>query len=174
MVAQPEEMDRERLALAALGFPAGQPLRILVMGRGGDPRVWPRESMVREVRELPGPSLWLAGPDEGGLPVPEDIAVLRHGPGELRRLVALGCHLAQVGGEAVGPDRGAIHVLAACGLPSTVLYGPQDPARTAPPGARVLVHPDPPDCAPCRQRRCTHPQGPVCMEFTSAEGREPS
>ena len=171
LVAAEEEMEREADALTAAGVPGGQPLRVLVMARPEDPRSWHVDAMLRETREHPGPSVWLAGPDEADMPGPDGVPILRHGRGELRRLVALGCHLARVGGEAIGPDRGTIHVLAACGLPTTALYGPQDPGRTAPPEARVLVSADGPDCVPCRQRHCTHPQGPVCMDFTTSGGR---
>ena len=173
LVATEEEMAREAKALAALGLPAEEPICVLVMAHPADPRAWPRETRERESRERGRPCVWLAGPDETGVDVPDGVRVLHHGRGELRRLVGLGGQLARCGGEVIGPDRGTLHVLAACGPPTTVLFGPQDPRRTAPPSARVLVHRHAPGCSPCSKRRCFHPQGPVCMAFTTREGRVP-
>ncbi|MFN9706299.1 MAG: hypothetical protein ACK595_15935, partial [Planctomycetota bacterium] len=68
------------------------------------------------------------------------------------------------------PDQGAAHVLAAAGARCRLLFGAQDPPRTAPPAAVALVHPNPPACAPCRRTVCSHPDGPVCMAFAPAAG----
>jgi ADP-heptose:LPS heptosyltransferase len=87
----------------------------------------------------------------------------------LRELIAVGRLVAAAAGRVLGPDQGATHVLAACGAETSVLFGPQDPERTAPPGARILLRSDGPDCVPCRSRRCRHPDGPVCMDFTTGE-----
>jgi ADP-heptose:LPS heptosyltransferase len=99
------------------------------------------------------------------------VASLTHARGQLRDLVALGALVARAGGRVLGPDQGATHVLAATGARTLVLFGPQDPERTAPPGAGVLLRQDGPACVPCRRRRCHHPQGPVCMAFTTAQAR---
>jgi hypothetical protein len=61
-------------------------------------------------------------------------------------------------------------VLAAAGARCRLLFGAQDPRRTAPPAAVALVHPNPPGCAPCRRTVCSHPDGPVCMAFEPAAG----
>jgi len=44
---------------------------------------------------------------------------------------------------AVGNDSGLTHLAAAVGCPTVVLFGPTDPARTAPVGGAVVVRPDP-------------------------------
>jgi len=70
----------------------------------------------------------------------------------------------------LGPDQGASHVLAATGASCRVVFGSQDPRRTAPTGAVALVHPAPPACAPCRRPTCNHAEGPVCMRFAPDVG----
>ena len=90
----------------------------------------------------------------------------------MRRLIALGGLVARAGGEVVGPDQGATHVLAASGAPTRALFGSQDPTRTAPMTARALVSATARDCVPCRARRCSHPEGPICMAFATEAGVE--
>lgn len=167
-----DEVALERRALERLGLDPDRPLRVFVGGDPGDPRSWRVEAMRRAAaRGIP--HVVLLGPAEAVL---EDDTfpgpVLRHGAFELRRLVALGDLVRRAGGAVLGPDRGATHVLAATGAATTFLYGPQDPLRTAPVGARVLVSKRPPDCAPCRRRTCGREEGPVCMDFEPGEARE--
>jgi heptosyltransferase-2 len=59
-----------------------------------------------------------------------------------------GCH------TFVGNDSGAMHVAAAVGLPTIGIFGPTDPAGTAPvtPGHTIVRHPT--YCGPCFLRRC--------------------
>ncbi len=166
VVATEAEMAREAEALASLGIDTGRPFACHVLGDAADNRSWPAAQAARAAATSPWPVLTLLGPDEpAGMLLPPGLAVLRHGRGEVRRLVALGGLLARAGGAVVGPDQGPIHVLAAAGADVTVLYGPQDPERTAPPRARILVRRDGPSCVPCRRRRCDHRDGPVCMQF---------
>lgn len=172
LVATEEEVAREAAAVRAVGVDPSAPFRVVVCSGDSDPRAWPVPAMEREVRGDGPPALWVAGPAERGAALPDDARVVQHGPGELRRLVGLGHLLVRAGGIALGPDRGATHVLSACGADTRVMFGPQDPARTAPRGGSVWVKRDGPSCVPCRERRCTHPEGPVCMDFTSAEARQ--
>lgn len=170
--SSPAEVAAEAAAVRAFGIDPTQPFRILVLCNPQDPRSQRPEASGSEARSAPWPVLWVAGPAEQRVQPPAPAPVLRHRAGELRRLVALGALLRDAGGDVIGPDQGATHVLAAAGAPTTVLFGPQDPAQTAPPAARVLRHPAPPGCMPCRSRRCRHEQGPVCMQFTSWDGVE--
>jgi heptosyltransferase-1 len=169
--ASDAEVERETAALRAAGIEPTAPFRVFVVGAPADPRTWPIEWMAREAAAAGPPALWLRGPAEGSVALPDGAAAILHRPGELRRLVALGALVARAGGVVLGPDRGACHVLAACGARTRVLFGPQDPAATAPPAAEVLVRRDGPECVPCRRRACRHPLGPVCMAFTTESAR---
>jgi hypothetical protein len=157
--------------LAAAGIDPRQPFRVLVLTDPRDPRSWPPAALQREAEAGAWPAVVVAGPAEARLPWSGPPPCVRHGAGELHRLAALGALVARAGGEVLGPDQGATHVLAATGARTAVLHGPQDPARTAPPAARVLARADAPACAPCGQRRCRHPQGPICMDFTTGTAR---
>lgn len=148
-----------------------RPFDVMVVAGDGDNRAWPIENMARHAAKEPGPVLWLRGPAEASVSLPPEAVVLSPGEAGLRELVALGCRLADTGGRAFGPDVGTTHVLAACGVETYALFGPQDPLRTGPPGAYIVVRNDPPACMPCRSRRCANPLGPVCMAFDVDQGQ---
>ncbi|MFO1031705.1 MAG: glycosyltransferase family 9 protein [Planctomycetota bacterium] len=170
--ARDDEVAAERRRLLALGFDTARPFGVVI---GSDPRD-PRALRPHRVAELLAtsdrPWLWLAGPDEREIAAPAGVPVLRHERGEVRRLLALGALVAQAGGLVVGPDQGASHVLAATGARCRVLFGAQDPMRTAPPAAHSFLHPDGPSCRPCRSHRCHRVEGPVCMDFPILGGVE--
>ncbi len=168
LVAPASELARETAEVRALGVDPTRPFRVFVVTDPRDPRAWWPSAMVREERAAPLPALWLYGPGEAHLAAPAGVRVLRHAGGELARLVALGTLLALAGGVALGPDRGATHVLCASGARTIVLYGPQDPESTAPLRAQVVRRREPPPCMPCRSRVCRWRQGPVCMDFSPA------
>jgi ADP-heptose:LPS heptosyltransferase len=163
------EEEREAAALAAAGVDPTRPLLVLVAGRPGDPRTWPLEHLVALATQTDAQPLLLLGPAEGPLPADVRIAHLRHGTGEVRRLIALGSLVRRTRSLAVGPDGGAVHVLAACGARVLMLFGPQDERRTGPVSGRTLRLDPPPPCAPCVARVCAHPDGPVCMERLAPE-----
>ncbi len=171
LVATAAERERESRAVCELGIDPGRPFRVLVVTDPSDPRALRPESLAAEAAASPEPVLHLLGPAETGVGMPATARLLRHGPGEARRLIALGALVAQAGGLVVGPDQGACHVLAAAGARCFVLFGAQDPHRTAPPAATALVHRSPPPCSPCRQTVCTNAAGPICMAFSTATGQ---
>lgn len=172
LVATAAEVAAAADSIAASGIDPTRPFRVLVPGGPDDPRSLHGPRVAREAAASTHPVLCLLGPAESGVALPAALPVLRQPPGALQQLIGLGGLLARVGGDAIGPDQGPVHVLAACGVRTTVLFGPQDPLRTAPPAARALRHPHPPDCAPCSRRRCRHVDGPVCMDFAADEGSE--
>jgi len=157
------EVEAEAAALRRLGVDLDAPFRVFVWTDPADNRAWRPGAMARSAARSEAPVVWLAGPAEAHLDDPPGAIVLRHGRGEVRRLLALGEVVRRARGEVVGPDQGASHVLAAAGAPTAVLFGPQDPAATAPQAARVVRCDPAPACMPCRSRTCDHPQGPVCM-----------
>ena len=166
------EIAAEAAAVRTAGIEPARPFRVLVWIDGADNRAWPMAAMddVTAVGDLP--CLWLAGPAESHLQPPAGVHLLRHGPGDVRRLLALGHIVRDAGGEVLGPDTGATHVLAACGAMVHALFGPQDPAHTAPLAATVHQHPAPPACMPCRSRTCHHEDGPICMRFVPTVGEQ--
>jgi ADP-heptose:LPS heptosyltransferase len=60
----------------------------------------------------------------------------------------------------IGNDSGPAHLAAACGVPSIVLFGPQDPRRFGPWSERTLVLHHPVACFPCRQTVCVLAEDP--------------
>ena len=58
---------------------------------------------------------------------------------------------------AVGPDSGPGHLAGAVKTPYVSLFGPTDPALTAPYGSEHLVVQVKPECSPCYKRKCPIP-----------------
>lgn len=161
-----EEVGEATRSVESLDIDPSRPFTVMIMSDSRDIRAWPTQAMERHAASVSTPVLWLRGPGEVDVPVPSDAQAITHGPGELRRLVALGALVRRAGGRVLGPDIGPVHVLNAAGAETVVFFGPQDPDRTAPPGATIVTRSDGPACVPCRRRRCTHSDGPVCMDFT--------
>jgi predicted lipopolysaccharide heptosyltransferase III len=60
----------------------------------------------------------------------------------------------------IGNDSGPAHMAAACGVPSIVLFGPQDPRRFGPWSERTQVLHHPVACFPCSQTVCVLAEDP--------------
>lgn len=170
LFAGPPEVAHERAALAALGVDPTRPFRLVVVTDPSDARALRPERVSAWLRDADRPTMLLLGPAEANVTTPAGAVVLRHSRGELRRLVALGALVAAAGGDVLGPDQGATHVLAAAGARCRVMFGAQDPRCTVPPAARGLLHRAGPVCRPCRSTRCRHAEGPVCMAFDPDDG----
>ena len=67
----------------------------------------------------------------------------------------------------VANDSGPLHVAAALGVKSVAIFGPTDPALTAPLAEGVTIVREKPDCAPCQQRICLIDH--VCMKAITAD-----
>ena len=164
------ELAQEREALRRAGVDPERPFCVVVATDPRDPRAL-RPDQVQRLARAPQ-TVIVAGPAEAALRVVDEQRVIRHGAGEVRRLIALGAAVAAVDGGVVGPDQGASHVLLAAGARGRILFGSQDPRRTAPPGATALRAPGDLACRPCRQPRCTlsGAQRFACMDFDVDEG----
>jgi len=160
LTATEAELADERVVLKTLGIDCDAPFRVIVVTDPADPRAL-RPTAVDAFAEGM-PTVLLLGPGEQGLQQANGI-VLRHQRGEVRRMIALGALVAAVGGEVLGPDQGATHVLLAAGARGRVFFGSQDPRRTSPPSAQPFVAAGELACRPCRARQCSHPDGVVCM-----------
>lgn len=146
------EIDlRPRIALtkedeergAALFESLGKPEILLHVGASDYRKNWPDASWKELIERLPGRRLAAIGgpgeaPERFGIPSPVS-------PPSLREYAALLRHVDRV----VTPDTGAAHLSAAMGTPTTVLYGPTDPARFHPwdNGNQVLIR---------KESRCEH------------------
>jgi ADP-heptose:LPS heptosyltransferase len=178
----PVELERGRQLLERYR-PAPAARTLLHVGRPDDVRSLPAAGWValaRALRARGAGVLVLSGPGEAALGreiagvVGEDPG-LRHWIGQegARELAAVFTLAGREGWKLVVGDSGPMRLACACGLPSVVLEGPQDAARTGPWPAdgphRVVLSAEPPACAPCLARRCDHPQGPVCMSSIATE-----
>ncbi len=169
--------SRERLAAS---FPRGLDW-VFHLGRAGDIRSWSAQrsfEFLEAVRQRGERVLVLAGPAERDVArqlasrLPEDSGrVFADAPQPLRELAADLTAAAGLGARFVGPDSGPIHLAAACGLPCTLLAGPQDPARTGPwpPPSnrsphRALLAPTDLACRPCLRRTCRFERPQACLE----------
>lgn len=77
-----------------------------------------------------------------------------------------------VGGArfAIGVDTGLMQLAAAFGVPGLTLFGPTDPARTAPYGESQRIIRSTGAFAPCLQEECTHgPGNERCMDGVAYE-----
>lgn len=157
---EPRAWARKRLAVLGLD---GDRTVAIHPGSGSPAKNWPRGRFAGLAGDLTSRGfgvLLLEGEAErgGGCGIP---AAARLPCLELDLLAAI---LAECGGY-VGNDSGVSHLAALMGAPSTVIFGPTDPAVWAPRGGRVTVVTAPSavaPCAPCgakrmrgcRDRRC--------------------
>lgn len=164
-----ERREARRLLEEAGAAPRGRGLLVgMHLGAAyGSSKLWPVSRVAELVREVvrDGGTVVLLGPPESrdlarevreAAPTPDLV-----GLDTPRLLPAL---LTEVD-VLVGGDTGVSHLAAALGTPIVALFGPTDPALTAPRGRSAVVrHPVP--CSPCFYRRCPidHP----CMEGIAA------
>jgi lipopolysaccharide heptosyltransferase II len=160
--------QRVRDLLLHNGAPEGKPMVGVHLGAAfGPAKVWVRERIVEFGRLAPSlgmmPVLLGAPSDE-----PAAAAVLDAAP--MASLVGrdspdlLPAVLAEMAALVCG-DTGVAHLAAALGTPVVTLFGPTDPALSAPLGRVAVVRHAVP-CAPCFYRACPidHP----CMREISA------
>ena len=134
---------------------------------------WPAKHFVelgRVLRRETEGTVFLLG-DKGEAAVCDSIA---RGIGEEAEnlagklnLVELGAFLSKTD-VLVANDSGPVHMAAAVGTPTVVLFGPTNPSRTGPYGDnhRILIAPYP--CRPCYRRSCKK-GGKVCLESIAPE-----
>ena len=147
---------RALLASVGLDTEAGRPIVGIHLGaQFGPAKVWPPERVIELCRALldSGTAAVVLGPPQDS-PLADRVRLATDVPSLVGRdrpetLPAL---LAELG-TVVSGDTGVAHLAAALGTPVVTLFGPTDPARSAPRGTAVaLRHPVP--CAPCFYRMC--------------------
>jgi heptosyltransferase-2 len=154
----PERAEARALLAAAGAARDGGTGRVVGIHLGaayGDAKVWPRPRVVELCRELARRGarpvlLGAAGDAAAAAPVVRATGVAslvgRDRPALLPAL------LSEVGALVSG-DTGVAHLAAALGTRVVTLFGPTDPALTAPRGPSIVLrHPVP--CAPCFYRSC--------------------
>jgi ADP-heptose:LPS heptosyltransferase len=160
--------------LAAAGRETGRPLIALHVGGGWPTKRWP----VRHARALVsllasrGAQILLLGGDADRPRAQEIAAGAPAGTVLDRTGASVADTLAElaIAGSAVGLDSGLSHAGVALGVPTVLLFGPNDPASVEPVAhARLVTQPLP--CRPCNRagkERC--PEGHHrCMQDTTAE-----
>jgi heptosyltransferase II len=168
---EPDAEGRRRVRdlLRECGAPEGKPWVGIHLGAAyGSAKVWARERVVEFCRD---------GPARGLVPVllgaPADVSLAADVQREVSAVSLVGrdgpqllaAVLAEMAALVAG-DTGVAHLAAALGTPVVTLFGPTDPALSAPRGrASVVRHAVP--CAPCFYRTCPidHP----CMLGITAD-----
>ena len=162
------EAPPDAVARAAAGVPRNRPLLGIVPGCANGPaKQWP-PARFAELAEL-------AARRWGALPM------LLGGPGDLATIAAVrdrcGVPCLEMAADldildmtaalalcwaVVSNDTGPAHLAAALGRPTVVLFGPTDPSRTRPRGARVRIVSASVFCQPCGAQVC--PLDHRCLE----------
>ena len=172
-LAPPDAHDdmrrRARELLRQAGAPEGQPRIGVHLGAAyGPAKVWVHERVVEFCRLAEArralPVLLGAPSDE---PAAADVLRATHAVSLVARdsPELLPAVLTEISALVCG-DTGVAHLAAALGTPVVALFGPTDPALTAPLGPVAVLSQAVP-CAPCFYRECPidHP----CMRGISAE-----
>jgi len=174
------ERDREEAdqVLATLGVKAGTPLAVLAAGASGRRgyKTWPAGRFA-EVGEGLARAGWQVVVVGGAAEAAAAGEMASRIPGglSLAGKTGLGVLAALLGkaGLFVGGDSGPLHLAAAMGTPTVAIFGPTDPALTAPqgPGHQVLSRRL--ACAPCQQGCKDRPclLGITAEEVLAAAGR---
>jgi lipopolysaccharide heptosyltransferase II len=164
------ERAEVRALLAEAGLRRAEGRRLVAVHLGaayGPAKLWPQPRVVEFCRHMRAEGVDVA---LVGAPVDAPTAAAVSAATGAASLVGrdrpalLAALLSEVDALVSG-DTGVAHLAAALGTPAVALFGPTDPARSAPRGAaRILTHPVP--CAPCFLRACPieHP----CLDGLAA------
>lgn len=125
---------------------AGKPVALINPGAGWGAKCWPLDRYAAVARKLIERGFWVlvnAGPGEE--PLANSIVQKANGAAvalspSLERLIAITRRISLV----IAGDTGPLHLACALGKPVVGIYGPTDPSRNGPFGARfkVLRHPE--------------------------------
>ncbi len=172
VVGDPAREDARR-RLASAGFREGRPLVALHVGGGWPTKRWPVPHARGLVERLAarGAQMLLVGGDADRTRARE-IAAAAPGSAVDRTGASVADTLSELSlaAAAVGLDSGLSHAGVALGVPTVLLFGPNDPASVAPVAhARIVTQPLP--CRPCNRagkERCPESHH-RCMQDTTPE-----
>jgi ADP-heptose:LPS heptosyltransferase len=142
----PEKLNRQGLRQRALMAELPGMVAFLPATRGSEDKRYPVRNFLAVAAELAEEGiapLVMVGPGEERMATPFVTGVAAHVAPTVWPLHEIAALLAACD-AAVGNDSGLTHLAAVVGCPTIALFGPTDPARTAPVGgARVLQPPAP-------------------------------
>ena len=142
---------------------------LLHPGAGSVRKRWPLSNFLQVASMLKNDGLepeFVLGPAEESLANElQHPDRLVHMPADLTHLAAL---LESAGGY-IGNDSGASHLAAYLGLPTTVIFGPADPARWMPVGRNVIIVRPDLQCRPCFETDKANCDDPQCLADTNPE-----
>ncbi len=168
----PEEIGRGRNILAAAGLDSGRPLAVLNPGAAyGPAKRWPAErfaELAAILQNRHGAEIAVTGTDHDRASAAIICAGLARPAADLTGKMTLRELLAVLASAAVfiTNDSGPMHMANALRIPVVALFGPTDPAVTAPfHEPRTILKKDV-VCWPCLYRRC--PYDHRCLAGISA------
>jgi len=140
-------------------------------GSGSEGKNWPRGRYETLASSLAGSGMRVlvfggdAERERDGRAWPDTPGVVHASGLDLAQAAALlsGCR------HYVGNDSGISHLAALLGVPSTVIFGPTDPAVWAPRGGRVTVVTGRAACAPCGRERMRECRDRLCLAGIGVE-----
>ncbi len=129
---------------------SAQPSRRVIIhpGSGSATKNWPLERfllLAEKLRRNGCSVLWMAGPAEEGLEIPDSFAQVRN------RSIADLVYLVGQCDLYIGNDSGISHCAAATNSSCILIYGPSDPVVWRPYGTGVRILHKPFDCSPCHR-----------------------
>jgi heptosyltransferase I len=167
--------DHRRCAqrlLTERGLAPGQPFVVLNPMAKWDTKLWDQQKFAELADRIQTacrvPIVFTGGPEDQ----PYIDAIIGHmktkgdslaGRTDLMTLAAL----LQAAALMITTDTGPMHMAAAVGTPTVVLFGPTAPWRTGPYGKGHRIVRTDLACNPCFKRRC--PEAPTCMAAISVE-----
>lgn len=173
LTVTPEEAARGRALLASAGLDPGRPLIVLHPGAAyGPAKRWPAErfaALAGILQDRRGVEIAVTGTDQDRALAAEIRPGLRRPAADLTGRTSLRELLAVAAAAAVfvTNDSGPMHMANAIRTPVVALFGPTDPAVTAPFHEPRVVLKTEAVCWPCLYRQC--PYDHRCLTGISAE-----
>ncbi len=169
---RPEEVASIEQLASRWGLRQGQRLIVICPGARSHIKRWSAEGFAavadRLIHEADAEVVFAGEPDEA--PLINDIRAAMHRPAHsaaghttIRQLAAL----MQRARLVITNDSAALHVAGAVGTPILAIFGPTDPRKYGPTGARDRVIQRQLFCVPCEQALCRFHH--ECMRFISPE-----
>ncbi|MDI6774970.1 MAG: glycosyltransferase family 9 protein [Verrucomicrobiota bacterium] len=162
-----------RVSFPAKAVDAPRPRVALLPTSRWPSKNWPPRSfaeVARRLKQVKGASIFLLGDAAGAADCRAIEAALDGGAVNLAgqtSLLEMGGLLEEMD-LLLASDTGPVHMAAAVGTPALVVFGPTDPVRTGPYGAKHRVVTASVSCRPCFSRTCRR-EGIPCLSGIAPE-----